>query len=126
MAAPVTYDLPFAETYYHTGVDLSPEAHAVSQIQALHQRYVSAALLDPKVSSAIYGSAQGDGVGNEWTIHFSEKSHSIEVLEDRRTKSGIGRTVRKRVIRYVLKVETVQRNVPNAGTASAAPAPVKA
>lgn len=126
MATPIMYDHPFAETYYHTGVDLSPEAHATGQIQALHQRYVSAALLDPKCSSATYGSAQGNGVGNEWTIYFSEKSHSIEVLEDRRTKSGSGRTVRKRVIRYVLKVETVQRNVPNAGTVSAAPAPIKA
>jgi hypothetical protein len=117
----VVYETAFRQAFYHKGVDLSPREHAEARMSALRQSYLATAVKDPRVSVARFGIPYLDGVGNEWTIHFSEKEpYGIVVEFDDRTKDKwTGKRTRR--IGYVLTVTVVQTNIPNVGSPASPP-----
>ncbi|GHJ90089.1 hypothetical protein NliqN6_6491 [Naganishia liquefaciens] len=119
-SAPVVYEIPFTQAYYHKGVDLSPEEHAQSRLAELRRACLNVAMLDPKVGSARFGTVVDNGVGNEWRIEFSTKDYRLDVQYDIKRKDPITRK-RTRKIGYILHVTVVQQNIPNAGQASEPP-----
>jgi hypothetical protein len=109
--APITYEIPFSQAFYHKGVDLSPESHAQGRMDQLRQTCINVAMLDPLVGAAQFGLVMGNGAGNAWTIQFTEKDYKLNVLFDVKKHPRFG--AKSRSIGYILSVTVVQNNIPN-------------
>jgi hypothetical protein len=91
------------------GVDLGPEDHSAGVLARFRQGTVEFARLDPGVGAIQYADVVGNGVGNQWSIVFSEVDFARIVDFDTRTKVN-GK--RRRKIQYTLSFKLIQECRP--------------
>lgn len=92
------------------GVDLGPEEHSQGALARFRRSTVEFARLDPSVGAIQYFDVVGNGVGNQWSVVFSEVDFNMVLDFDRREKKWNG--VRTRKIQYTLSFKLVQECRP--------------
>lgn len=100
------------------GVDLGPEEHSEGVRARFRQATVDFARLDPSVGAIQYVDVVGNGVGNQWSIVFSEMDFVRNVSYDVQTKVN-GK--RRRKILYTITFKLIQECRPMLGSPGTQP-----